>query len=230
MINGFVSIAKNLWQALLAFLRGDTTAAMGYLRQAFETYVGMAKSQFERLKTFLTNIWNGLTAFLKTAWQAAWTAIISYFSTRINDAVSKAKDLVSRVKSAFSINWSELGKRIIDGLITGLKNGIKAVGDAAKNVAKSALDAAKKVLGINSDSKAFIEIGGFSGSGFMRGFQNKLTPQAVSGTLSRVLAGASSTSNRSVSNTVNVYNPTAEPASKSVDGTLNKLNYLGRFK
>lgn len=230
VINGFVSIAKNLWQALMAFLRGDTTAAMGYLRQAFETYVGMAKSQFERLKTFLTNIWNGLTAFLKTAWQAAWTAIISYFSTRINDAVSKAKDLVSRVKSAFSINWSELGKRIIDGLITGLKNGIKAVGDAAKNVAKSALDAAKKVLGINSDSKAFIEIGGFSGSGFMRGFQNKLTPQAVSGTLNRVLAGASSTSNRSVSNTVNVYNPTAEPASKSVDGTLNKLNYLGRFK
>lgn len=140
------------------------------------------------------------------------------------------QQLIAGIRAAFNINWGELGKRIIDGLITGLKNGIKAVADAAASVAKAALTAAKKTLGINSDSKAFIEIGGFSGSGYIRGFQSKLTPQAIAGTLNRVVAGAAQTMNRSVSNTVNVYNPSPEPASKSVDGTLKKLSYLGVIK
>ena len=230
VINGFVSIFKSLWQALLAFLRGDTTAAFGYLRQAFETYVNLGIAQFNRLKTFLTNICNGLTAFLKTAWQAAWSTIISYLAGRISQAQANVQQLIAGIRAAFNINWGELGKRIIDGLITGLKNGIKAVADAAASVAKAALTAAKKTLGINSDSKAFIEIGGFSGSGYIRGFQSKLTPQAIAGTLNRVVAGAAQTMNRSVSNTVNVYNPSPEPASKSVDGTLKKLSYLGVIK
>ncbi|MCI0553261.1 MAG: phage tail length tape measure family protein, partial [Anaerolineae bacterium] len=136
VINGFISIAKSLWQALLAFLRGDTDAALGHLRQAFETYVGLAKMQFERLKSFLTSIWNGLTTFLRTVWQNAWNAIVAFFTTKVNDVVAKAKDLVARVKAAFNINWSELGKKIIDGLIAGLKNGAKAVADAARSMAQ----------------------------------------------------------------------------------------------
>lgn len=230
VINGFVSIFKSLWQALLAFLRGDTTAALGYLRQAFDTYVNLGIAQFNRLKTFVTNIWNGLTAFLKTAWQAAWTAVIAYLAGKVSQAQASVQQLISGIRAAFNINWSELGKRIIDGLITGLKNGLKAVADAAASVAKAALTAAKKTLGINSDSKAFIELGGFSGSGYIRGFQNKLNPQAIAGTLNRVVAGAAQTMNRSIANTVNVYNPTPEPASKSVDSTLKKLSYLGVIK
>lgn len=230
VINAFISIAKNLWQALLAFLRGDTTAALGYLRQAFETYVNLAKMQFERLKTTVTNIWNGLTTFLKSAWQAAWNAVVSYFQSKANQALANARQLVQGIRTAFQINWLELGKRIIDGIITGLKNGVKAVGDAARNVAQAALDAAKNALGINSDSKAFIDIGGFSGSGFIRGFQKTLTPQAVSGTLNRVVAGAAQTMNRSIQNTITIHNPKAEPASSSVDKTLRKMSYLGVIK
>lgn len=230
VINGFISIAKSLWQALLAFLRGDTTAALGYLRQAFETYVNLGKMQFERLKTTISNIWNGLTTFLKSVWQAAWDAVISYFQSKVNQGLANARQLVQGIRAAFQINWIELGKRIIDGLITGLKNGAKAVADAAKQVAKAALDAAKKALGIASDSKEFISIGNFSGSGFISGFQKTLTPQAVSGTLNRVVSGAAQTMNRSVQNTITINNPKAEPASSSVDKTLRKMSYLGVIK
>lgn len=230
VINGFVSIFKSLWQALLAFLRGDTDAALGHLRQAFETYVNLGVAQFNRLKTFITNIWTGLTTFLKTAWQAAWTAVINYLAGKVTDIGAKAKEIINNVRAAFNINWSELGKKIIDGLIAGLKNGIKAVSDAAMKVAKAALEAAKKVLGIKSPSTAFAELGNFSGVGFSQGFSKSLGPQALSGTLNRVMAGAAQTVSRSVNNTVNVYNPTAEPASKSVDSTLKKLSYLGVIK
>lgn len=230
VINGFVLIAKNIWMAFLAFLRGDTTAAVGYLRQAFDIYVNLAKAQFERLKTFLTGIWNGLTSFLKTAWENLWTGIVSYVSGKINEAVSKVKNLVSQIKSAFTINWSELGKRIIDGLITGLKNGVGAVANAAKGVAGAAVAALKDVLGIKSPSAVFAALGDFSGQGFTQGLQRSMTPQKISPIMNRVVAGVGQTMNRVSSTNVTINNPQAEPASKSVDGTLRKLSYLGIVK
>lgn len=230
VINGFISIAKSLWQALLAFLRGDTTAALGFLRQAFETYINLAKAQFERLKAFLTGIWTGLTSFLQSVWQAAWNAIVAYLMGKVAQGVSTAQNFVNSIRNAFNINWIEIGKRIIDGIVQGLRNGASAIAEAAKAAAKAALDAAKKVLGIKSPSQAFMEIGNFSGMGFVQGFARTLTPQTVSGTLSRVVAGAGQTLNRSMQNNINIYNPSPEPASQSVDGTLKKMSYLGVIK
>jgi len=66
--------------------------------------------------------------------------------------------------------------------------------------------------------------------GFVQGFARTLTPQAVSGTLNRVVAGAGQTLNRSMQNNINIYNPSPEPASQSVDGTLKKMSYLGVIK
>lgn len=205
VINDFVTIAKDLWNALLAFLRGDTDAAFGYLKHAFETYVNMGKMQFERLKNFISNIWSGIITFLKTA----------------------AQNIINHFKN---INWTDIGKNIINGIVNGLKNGMKAVMDVAKNVAKAALDAAKNVLGIESPSKAFAELGQFSGMGFNAGLTRSLTPQAVSGTLGRVMAGAAQTMNNVSHTSVTINNPTPEPASRSVDKTLKNLNYLGKLK
>ena len=230
VLNGFVSIAKNLWNALMAFLRGDTTAAFGFLRQAFDTYVNVAKSQFERLKTFLSNIWNGLTSFLKTAWQTVWNGIVSYVQNKINEAVSNVQNLVTRIKGAFNINWGELGKKIIDGLISGLKNGLKAVTDTAKSVAKAALDGAKNLLGIESPSKAFAEIGDFSGQGFVLGLQKSMAPQMISPVMRGALGGAAQAASNVSHTSVTINNPMAEPASRSVDKTLKKLSYLGVLK
>lgn len=204
VLNGFVSIAKSLWQALLAFLRGDTTAALGYLRQAFETYVGMAKSQFERLKTFISNILEGILTYIQ--------------------------NLVTRIKEKFNINWSELGKKIIDGLISGLRNGLKAVTDTAKSVAKAALDGAKSLLGIKSPSLAFAEIGDFSGQGFVQGLQRSMAPQMISPVMRGAIGGAAQAAGNVSHTSVTINNPSPEPASRSVDKTLKKLSYLGVLK
>ena len=68
---------------------------------------------------------------------------------------------------------------------------------------------------------AFADLGNISGIGFTQGFAESMTP------LNNVMGGGmSQTNSRSMSNTVNVYNPTAEPASRSVDSTLRKMAYL----
>ena len=161
---------------------------------------------------------------------AKWTGIGRFLLAKVGEMSGNAKSIVDGIRNAFNINWSELGKKIIDGIVQGLKNGAKAVADAAAAAAKAALAAAKKVLGIKSPSAAFAEIGNFSGMGFAQGFARTLTPQAISGTLNRVVAGAAQTVNRSMQINTNIYNPTPEPASQSVDGTLKKLSYLGVIK
>ena len=52
------------------------------------------------------------------------------------------------------------------GLVQGIMNGMSWVVNAARNVAKSAVNAAKSALGIHSPSRVFKEIGGYTMQGF----------------------------------------------------------------
>jgi len=63
----------------------------------------------------------------------------------------------------------QAGKDVIQGLINGIKNMAGAAANAAKNAVKGAVDSAKSFLGINSPSRVFMEIGGFTSEGLALG-------------------------------------------------------------
>jgi hypothetical protein len=72
---------------------------------------------------------------------------------------------------AFGTEAIKIGENIVSGLIGGLVGGIGRVVDAAKNLAHSAIAAAKRALGSASPSKEFIKIGQYSGSGMVMGLK-----------------------------------------------------------
>ena len=63
------------------------------------------------------------------------------------------------IKGAFSIDWGQLGRGLIDGIVNGIRAGWNAVTEAASNIATGALDAAKRALGIASPSREGLAIG-----------------------------------------------------------------------
>ena len=63
---------------------------------------------------------------------------------------------------------------LVDGLVSGLRNGIVAVSDAAKSMGAAAITALKTTLGIHSPSKVFEQAGMFSGMGFERGLNRSM--------------------------------------------------------
>lgn len=85
-------------------------------------------------------------------------------------------DTIKGVRKAVDANAETLGREggklavaIIRGMVKGIGAGLGEIKNAAMNVAKSALNAAKDFLGIHSPSKEFEKIGNFVNDGFRKG-------------------------------------------------------------
>lgn len=104
---------------------------------------------------------NGIAAGLPKIIDAGVKMIISFIN-----GLSQAID-------AHSAEMGEAGGRLAVAIVKGMAKGIEAGGgviaDAAKDLAKHALDSAKSFLGIKSPSKEFEKIGNYVNEGFVQG-------------------------------------------------------------
>jgi TP901 family phage tail tape measure protein len=103
----------------------------------------------------------------------AWNAMIA----AIGGSILWFDDTWARIK-AFFANLPEAAinaaKNVATGFADGLRNGAKWVIEAASEMGQAAIDAIEKKLGIDSPSKAFIKIGGFSAEGLAGGFERDM--------------------------------------------------------
>jgi len=108
---------------------------------------------------------------------AQWVSgIVSAMSNFVSSVISGFVNAVSQVQSGMQRAYSTIvgfvgqfasaGMDLMRGLVRGIMDGMKWVVDAARNVAKSAVNAAKSALGIHSPSRVFKEIGGYTMQGF----------------------------------------------------------------
>lgn len=63
------------------------------------------------------------------------------------------------VKWALSVDWSALGRSLVEGIVRGVKGATKWLIDTVKGLGSSAMAAFKQTLGISSPSKAFMRLG-----------------------------------------------------------------------
>ncbi len=94
----------------------------------------------------------------------------------VKEAAATIIKFINGISAAIDANSEALGRAagklgvsIIKGIVNGIKGGIGSVIDAAKDMASSALDAAKNFLHINSPSKVFMEVGGSITEGLATG-------------------------------------------------------------
>ena len=85
----------------------------------------------------------------------------------LTDAWESVKEWASGIKDADNIP-----KYIVEGLVKGLVEGVKLVGQAAIELGKAILEKIKNFLGIHSPSTEFIEVGQNIVSGLVIGIQN----------------------------------------------------------
>lgn len=168
----------------------------------------------------------------------------------IPKAVATVPKIFSEIASAFkNQDWLSIGGNIIQGIGNGIRNGVGAIADAARSAAASALDAAKRFLGISSPSKRFRdEVGAMMMAGAGIGIEDNVPIAQVSTAIDRMMdaakdgieeldipVGVSAESNRGRLNgsqggygeiTVNVYGSETMSVRELADAVMERIQTL----
>lgn len=111
----------------------------------------------------VVNFINGISKNLPRVIQAGINMIINF----VNSLADGIRQNTARMQSA----GQNLASAIIDGMTGGLASGVGRLVNKAADVAKNALNAAKRALGIASPSKEFFKVGAWSTEGMANGLE-----------------------------------------------------------
>lgn len=149
----------------------------------------------------LSKKWAEFTKFLDEAWKKVWSIILTFMAGQISSAVNYVLRLRDQILAVFRIDWGQVGRNIILGIVNGILNGIGAIIDAARKAATAAFEAAKHALDARSPSKKFEWLGKMSGLGFMNEFAHTVDPSMMARTMGKAAQPAAM--NGMVQNTYN---------------------------
>lgn len=186
-----VTIGKGLIDAIPAFLEN--------LPQIFEAFIAvwsafnwlnLGKSVITAIKNGFNALRNNLPSTLKSIgqsakdwftgidWANAGKEIIGFIESAIRGLFETIPGVLLEIGNAAwdafkEIDWFDLGSKAIDGIVSGLKAGIGWIKEKAKEVAASAVQAAKDRLEVKSPSRVMRrEVGLMYGRGLALGIED----------------------------------------------------------
>jgi hypothetical protein len=172
---GITTTAKQLWfivkwgfAQMWADLKSGTAEALENLRGAWDAWVEQNKAKFA-----------GWAGWIQTAWQN----VLNFFA--------RARDYIVQIFQR--VDWSQVGKFVIIGIVNGLLGGIPALIAAGIKAASELMKAFDSKLAIHSPSGEFEKRGKYSWLGYLRGWgQND--PNAMAQAMANPILNQSSLS------------------------------------
>lgn len=125
-------VVMNLLHGVETTFRTALDVVLGMVEFWLQVLTGDFEGAGETLMSVVLTMWNGISEIFRLA--------LDNLRTLFGD-----------------IDWSELGRNIIDGIANGISSAAGRIADAARDAARRALDAAKQWLGISSPSTVAAE-------------------------------------------------------------------------
>jgi tape measure domain-containing protein len=159
---------KRTFKGLFSILHIISTVVGGVLNTAFKILKQVLGAFNLNILDVTASIGDAIVKFDEWLTSALdFTGVIKAVVPYLTEAGAAIKEWFSGIKDADNIP-----KYIVEGLVTGLINGVKLVGQAAIALGKAILEKIKDFLGIHSPSTEFIEVGQNIVSGLVIGIQN----------------------------------------------------------
>ena len=159
---------KRTFKGLFSILHIISTVVGGVLNTAFKILKQVLEAFNLNILDVTASIGDAIVKF--DEWLTSvldFTGVIKAVVPYLTEAGTAIKEWFSGIKDADNIP-----KYIVEGLVSGLINGVKLVGQAAIALGKAILEKIKDFLGIHSPSTEFIEVGQNIVSGLVIGIQN----------------------------------------------------------
>jgi hypothetical protein len=156
---------KGIKDVIDALGKGDFEGALEAAGNGLSTLGGKILEATEKvpgLSTALFGVIGGLPEQAKA---------FEHFGKRVADYIKATVTAVKALAPKFLEAAGELATALIDGMVEGIKEGIKAVTDAVVDMAKGAVDAAKKIFKPGSGSRVFNQLGRQNIQGLVEGMQ-----------------------------------------------------------
>jgi len=148
----------------MADISSSTSDEMSNAQSAVqESMSAMASDVTSQSSQMVNRITSAMRAFASQI-QSGMNNSLSVLQNGLSQMVSTVNSYVSSMRSA--------GVNLANGLASGIRAGQSSAINAAGNMARSALSRAQSVLGIQSPSREFMEVGEFSGEGAAIGLEN----------------------------------------------------------
>ncbi|EVL35929.1 hypothetical protein O861_02719, partial [Staphylococcus aureus M0855] len=165
------SFISNIWNTIWSFLSGILTTIWNKVVSIFTQVVSTISDKMSQAWNFIvtkgmqwvSTITSTLINFVNRVIQG-FVNVVNKVSEGMTNAVNKVKSFVDDFVSA--------GADMIRGLMRGIGNMARDLAEKAASVAKGALNAAKRALGIHSPSREFMDVGMYSMLGFVKGIDN----------------------------------------------------------
>ncbi|MBG1616684.1 hypothetical protein I4121_13615 [Staphylococcus aureus] len=204
------SFISNIWNTIWSFLSGILTTIWNKVVSIFTQVVSTISDKMSQAWNFIvtkgmqwvSTITSTLINFVNRVIQG-FVNVVNKVSEGMTNAVNKVKSFVDDFVSA--------GADMIRGLMRGIGNMARDLAEKAASVAKGALNAAKRALGIHSPSREFMDVGMYSMLGFVKGIDNHS---------SKVIRNVSNIADK----VVDAFQPTLNaPDISSITGNLSNL-------
>lgn len=171
-----------IWEGIKGIFSGALSAIWGFVTGAWQNIKTNTTSIFNTVKETITDIWNGIKTFFTTTLSDIWNTVKQKFTDVVNTVREKMDDVKQRIEDGWDkakaflegIDLKQIGKDIIQGLINGIKDKVKAVGDAVKSVTDEITGKIKSILKISSPSRLLKQYGVWTGEGLADGITDSV--------------------------------------------------------
>lgn len=178
LIEMLPTIIVSIVNTILANLPAIITAGLQILVALIEGLVQAIPQLIDMLPTIIETIVNvlldpNMIAMLIEAAIRIMVALAVGMIQGIPKLISMIPQIISSIVNAFkNMDWGELGRNILSGIMNGFSAAGNIVWDAIKSVGNSMLDGIKSFFGIASPAKRMKPYGKFITQGFAMGYED----------------------------------------------------------
>lgn len=156
---------QGIFNAFKALFSGDVKGFIEGIKNAFTEFGS-------RLGSIVSDAWNKLWELIKSAWNNISGAVTDGIGTVVGHMIALPGKITGALGNLGSLLLNA-GKDVVQGLINGLTNMLGSLRQKAQEIANTVKNAVTGLLGIDSPSKVFAELGQFTMEGFIDGLESR---------------------------------------------------------